>query len=50
MRHEWLVGLLPEVIMQCIETSEEERGFGEFRRKVRASEVLSASTGAGFCF
>jgi len=24
-------------------TSEEERGFGEFRRKVRDSELLSAS-------
>ena len=29
--------------MQFVETSEEERGFGEFRRKVRDSEVLSAS-------
>ena len=29
--------------MQVVETSEEERGFGEFRRKVRDSELLSAS-------
>jgi hypothetical protein len=29
--------------MQVIQTSEEERGFGEFRRKVRDSELLSAS-------
>jgi len=29
--------------MQVVETSEEERGFWEFRRKVRDSELLSAS-------
>ena len=29
--------------MQFVQTSEEERGFGEFRRKVRESEVLSTS-------
>jgi hypothetical protein len=29
--------------MQVVPTSEEERGFGEFRRKVRDSELLSAS-------
>jgi hypothetical protein len=31
------------VIMEFVQASEEERGFGEFRRKVRASELLSAS-------
>ena len=31
------------VIMQCWETGDEERSFGEFRRKVRDSELLSAS-------
>ena len=31
------------VIMQVVPTSEEERGLGEFRRKVRDSELLSAS-------
>ncbi len=29
--------------MQFVQPSEEERGFGEFRRKVRDSELLSAS-------
>jgi hypothetical protein len=29
--------------MQVVPTSEEERGFGEFRRKVCDSELLSAS-------
>ena len=29
--------------MEVATTIEEERGFGEFRRKVRASEMLSAS-------
>lgn len=29
--------------MQFAQTSEEERRFGEFRRKVRDSELLSAS-------
>jgi hypothetical protein len=29
--------------MQFVQTSEEEHGFGEFRRKVRDSELLSAS-------
>jgi hypothetical protein len=31
------------VIMEFVQTIEEERGFGEFRRKVRDSELLSAS-------
>jgi hypothetical protein len=31
------------VIIEFVQSSEEERGFGEFRRKVRASELLSAS-------
>jgi hypothetical protein len=31
------------VIMQFIESGDEERSFGEFRRKVRSSELLSAS-------
>lgn len=31
------------VIMEFIGALEEERGFGEFRRKVRESELLSAS-------
>jgi hypothetical protein len=31
------------VIMQCRETGDDERSFGEFRRKVRESELLSAS-------
>jgi len=30
-------------IMEFVQPGEEERGFGEFRRKVRASELLSAS-------
>jgi len=29
--------------MQFVQASEEEHGFGEFRRKVRDSELLSAS-------
>jgi hypothetical protein len=29
--------------MQFVPTGDEERSFGEFRRKVRDSEVLSAS-------
>jgi hypothetical protein len=29
--------------MQFVQSGEEERGFGEFRRKVRDSELLSAS-------
>jgi hypothetical protein len=29
--------------MDYVPAIEEERGFGEFRRKVRASEMLSAS-------
>jgi len=29
--------------MDCVGVSDEEKGFGEFRRKVRASEMLSAS-------
>jgi hypothetical protein len=35
--------LLLGVIMQFVPTGDEERSFGEFRRKVRDSEVLSAS-------
>ena len=31
------------VIMQFIESGDDERSFGEFRRKVRCSELLSAS-------
>jgi hypothetical protein len=31
------------VIMQLAESIDEESGFGEFRRKVRSSELLSAS-------
>ena len=31
------------VIMEFVQTIEEERSFGEFRRKVRSSELLSAS-------
>jgi hypothetical protein len=31
------------VIMQFIESGDEERSFGEFRRKVRSSELLSTS-------
>ena len=31
------------VIMEFVPTLDEERGFGEFRRKVRSSELLSAS-------
>ena len=29
--------------MECVRVTDEEKGFGEFRRKVRASEMLSAS-------
>ena len=29
--------------MELVETGDEERSFGEFRRKVRCSELLSAS-------
>jgi len=29
--------------MELVQPGEEERGFGEFRRKVRDSELLSAS-------
>jgi hypothetical protein len=35
--------LLLGVIMQFVPAGDEERSFGEFRRKVRDSEVLSAS-------
>ena len=35
--------LLLGVIMQCVPTGDEERSFGEFRRKVKDSEILSAS-------
>ena len=31
------------VFMQCKETGNDEQSFGEFRRKVRDSELLSAS-------
>ena len=31
------------IFMDCVGVSDEEKGFGEFRRKVRASEMLSAS-------
>ncbi len=31
------------VIMEFVQTIDEERSFGEFRRKVRCSELLSAS-------
>ena len=31
------------VIMELVQTIDEERSFGEFRRKVRCSELLSAS-------
>ncbi len=37
------VVLLGVIIMEVVSAIEEERGFGEFRRKVRASEMLSAS-------
>ena len=35
--------LLLGVIMECIISEAEERTFGEFRRKVRSAEVLSAA-------
>ena len=31
------------IFMDCVGVSDEEKGFGEFRRKVRASQMLSAS-------
>ena len=31
------------VIMEFVQSMDEERSFGEFRRKVRSSELLSAS-------
>jgi hypothetical protein len=31
------------VIMEFVQAIDEERSFGEFRRKVRSSELLSAS-------
>jgi hypothetical protein len=37
------VVLLGVIIMEVVASIDEERGFGEFRRKVRASEMLSAS-------
>jgi hypothetical protein len=35
--------MLGVIFMDCVRVSDEEKGFGEFRRKVRASEMLSAS-------
>ena len=37
------VVLLGVIIMNCVPVIDEEKGFGEFRRKVRDSELLSAS-------
>ena len=36
-------GLMLGVIMEFIDSVAEERTFGEFRRKVRSAEVLSAA-------